>query len=130
MADIAARQLGLDTRLENKRHPRDFWQQGRIAVALTDVSGAPANPAVPTKKAIMAALAAAVPAHPHYAARKQAEAQALASWDKGPAVGGGGGGGGGGGAGGPPRVGGPAAGAGGARVAAGGRTSSKKKGRK
>ena len=124
MADIAARQLGLPTMLENKKYPRDFWQHGRIRVRLVDVSGAPANPAIPTKKALMEALAAACPAHPHYQARKKAEAEALASWDRAaaaPAAGGGGGGGGGSGA--------KAGGASGGAKAAG-RTSSKKKGRK
>ena len=125
MADIAAGKLGLDTRLEGKRYPRDFWQGGRISVKLTDVSGAPANPEVPTKKALMAALASAVPSHPHYQARKAAEAEALASWDKGPAVAGG--------AAGVPRIAAAAAApAAGARpgAAAPARKSSKKKGRK
>ncbi len=125
MADIASRQLNLPTMLENKKYPRDFWQHGRIRVKLFDVSGGPANPAVPSKKALMEALAAACPAHPHYQARKKAEAEALASWNRAPAQVAAMGGGGGGSA--APRVA-AAPGASGARAATG-RTSSKKKGR-
>jgi signal recognition particle subunit SRP19 len=131
LLDIARSQLGLDAVVEGKSYPRDFWQRGRLRVRLADLSGAPANPAIPDKRALMVALAAAAPSHPHYLARKRAEAEAAASWEaaaKQMAAGGGGGGGGGG-----PRQATAAAASGAsgrAAAAAGGRTSSKKKGRK
>ncbi|PWN39273.1 signal recognition particle, SRP19 subunit [Ceraceosorus guamensis] len=59
----AARELGLECRLQSlKKHPKDWANPGRIKVKLCDEEGKPLKSSIPTKHALLLALAGRIQA--------------------------------------------------------------------
>jgi len=57
---------------ENRRHPRDFFGQGRIRVNLFKEDGSPVVPGITNKAKFLVALAAAIPKLPNRIPRLEA----------------------------------------------------------
>jgi len=72
MFDCVVRGLAIPAEMENKTHPCDFMARGRVRVALFDLSGAPVNPEVPSRRVLLEKVAALVPRHPGRSAAARA----------------------------------------------------------
>jgi hypothetical protein len=58
--------------LERKRHPRDFFSNGRVRVRLFQEDGSPVLADVRNKQELLLAIAGKVPGLPNFAKRKEA----------------------------------------------------------
>eukprot|EP00884_Botryococcus_braunii_P014421 jgi/Botrbrau1/22980/Bobra.0030s0047.1 len=78
MLDCCTKGLALQAEAEGKRHPRDFFSDGRIRVRLKDESGKPVVPSIPNRKELFIKIAELVPRHPGRTGKKAVSSAAPA----------------------------------------------------